>query len=325
MTNVGKLKFDAETGAADEFKSQLAKIWSLVRPKNVIFIYTTSTACQFFHGQHIEAAKDEDDDSLIGATNLAQLLNAEFANCPQYECQFFDRPPRPTASQQQTLSIAQLKRDILEGSETGFVTVLGGEELRGGVKDASDHFGFCVQSFACTNSSYISDFTRQQILSQNNWQLPKDQALLDKYMKKQPARTLNSTTFHTEETVSTSYLAWLMKERNFANFKITHFLRYKFVNYWNSYLTPLLQKRHEQKKEKNVLASTINKLIQNSHYGRQGMESSNYDQTILTTGENLCKIRKTRLGHLSGKNLTLLGLVRLKQKKASKGGQKKKK
>lgn len=38
LKNVGKLKFDAETGAADKFKSQLAKIWSLVRPKNVIFI-----------------------------------------------------------------------------------------------------------------------------------------------------------------------------------------------------------------------------------------------------------------------------------------------
>jgi hypothetical protein len=41
------------------------------------------------------------------------------------------------------------------------------------------------------------------------------------------------------------------------------------------------------------------------------MESSNYDQTLLTTGQNLSRIRKSRLGHLSGKRLDLLGLVRL--------------
>ena len=112
-------------------------------------------------------------------------------------------------------------------------------------------------------------------------------------MAKQPARTINSNTFHSEETVSTSYLSWLMNERNFDNFEITHFLRYKFVNYWNSYLLPLLQKKHEQKKRGDTLAATLNKLIQNSHYGRQGMEPTNYNKTMLTTGQNLSRIRKT--------------------------------
>ena len=317
----GALIYDAETRGADHFKRQLAETWSLVRPRHVIFYYSTSTACDFFHGQNIYGARD---GGLVD-TDLTNLLKFEFeADCrltPQQveenKCKIFVRPPRYTQAEASLLSTAQLKRDIVSGVETGFVTVLGGRENRPSQQqqqpDASDHFGFCVQSFACTQLHHLSAFTKNQIAQQQGWELPRDVALLEAYLEKQPARTLNSTTFHTEETVSTSYLAWLMTERNFVDFEITHFLRYKFVHYWNSYLTPLLQKRHQQKKDKNILASTINKLIQNSHYGRQGMESSNYDQTLLTTGANLCRIRKTRLGHLSAKNLSVLGIVRLKR------------
>ena len=70
---------------------------------------------------------------------------------------------------------------------------------------------------------------------------------------------------------------WLMQHRGFANFTITHFLRYKFAPYWNSYLEPLLQRRHEQKKRGDQLAATLNKLIMCAHYGRQGVETTNYD------------------------------------------------
>ena len=328
----GKVRYDAETSGADDFKRKLADAWSAVRPANVQFKYTTSNACDFFHGQHIYGARD----CLLVDTDLQNLLTFEFEaradlspdQLQANRCKFFARPPRHARAEKEGsnfLDPARLLRDIASGAETGFVTVVGGREDRPpDPADASPHFGFCVQSFACTSAAdHISPHTVGQILAQNGWELPRDSELLDRYMAAQPARTLNSTTFHREETVSTSYLAWLMRERGFVDFEITHFLRYKFVSYWNSYLLPLLQKRHEQKKAGNALASTINKLIQNSHYGRQGMESSNYDQVLLTTAENLCRIRKTRLGHLSSKSLSLLGIVRMKRKKEKKAGKQK--
>ena len=299
---------DSETQKADHFKIGLAKIWSQVRPNNVIFEYSVSTACDFFHGKIIRGAATNS----ISNCCLVELLKAEFKCDPgeEDECRIFLPPPRPDRIGENLLSVAQLKKDILSGLETGFVTIKGGSEAV--FNDASDNFGFCVQSYACCQPTDISKFTQEQIARDHGWSdnIEERAELLKSYMSRQPPRTLNSTSFHAEETISTSYLQWLIKERGFCNFEITHFLRYKFVCYWNSYLMPLLQKRHEQKKRGDVVASTINKLIQNSHYGRQGMESSNYDQTLLVTGTTLSRQRQTKLGHLSGKRLVLLGLIR---------------
>ena len=307
--------FDVETQKADHFKIGLAKVWSEVQPQNVIFEYSTSTACDFFHGKLIIGAAT----NAISNFSLAELLKDEFKIEPhgEDECRIFLPPPRPDRIGENLLSAAQLKLDIASGIEKGFVTIKGGKEAS--FNDASDIFGFCVQSYSCCNPNDISEFTKKQIARDHSWPDPENgrEQLLKDYMSRQPPRTLNSTSFHAEETISTSYLQWLIKERGFHNFEITHFLRYKFVSYWNSYLLPLLQKRHEQKKRGDIVASTINKLIQNSHYGRQGMESSNYDQTLLVTGANLSRQRQTKLGHLSGKRLVLLGLVRQEIKPAS--------
>ena len=300
-------EFDLETRMADHFKLGLAQIWSGLRPQQVIFHYSVSTACDYFHGLPVAGLR-----SPVFHGDAEQALSSEFD--AKKDCRVFLRPPRPDRCGKNLLSVAQLKRDILSGAETGFVTLTGGREKKTG--EAGDHFGFCVQSFACRRAEDISQFTRRQIVGDHGWSEEEVAAgALEKFMRLQPVRTLNSDTFHAEETVSTSYLAWLMRARGFDHFRVTHFVRYKFASYWNDYLVPLLQKRHEQKQRGDVVASTINKLIQNSHYGRQGMESSNYDQTLLTTGQNLSRIRKSRLGHLSGKRLTLLGLVRLPVKK----------
>ncbi len=50
------------------------------------------------------------------------------------------------------------------------------------------------------------------------------------------------------------------------------------------------------------------------------MQSSDYDDTRLLTGENLCRQRAKSLAHLSLKHISLLGVVRikLKQKKKNK-------
>jgi uncharacterized protein (DUF3820 family) len=114
----------------------------------------------------------------------------------------------------------------------------------------------------------VSDYTKAQIaefygLDDDN----DDGEGVKKYLEKQPARTLNSTSFHSEETVSTAYLRWLMKKRGFVDFEVTHFLWYKFNDHPRQFIEPLLQLRHRLKQEGNLAAAEALKLIVNSDYG----------------------------------------------------------
>ena len=328
------IKMDLDTAKHDLFKQGLARAWSGVAPQNVIFEYSTSTACHFFHGGPIKSCLGGGPDACPPLTSIAEILESEFLSGARHlsetelqknRCRIFVNPPSRFRDSDLLLSSESLAKAIKERTEFGFVTIRGGREARtieSNKQEARDHFGFCVQSYACNRESDISDYTKAQVAKTYNWDLttPEGKLLLKQYIEKQPPRTLNSGTFHCEETLSTSYLSWLMNERDFCDFEITHFLRYKFVNYWNSYLEPLLAARHEHKKKGNDTASTLNKLFQNSHYGRLGMESSNYDTAYLTTGENLSSKRKKSLGHLSTKHIVNLGLVRIKVRGDKKKG-----
>ena len=328
------LKMNLDTARYDNFKEGLAAIWSAVAPDNVIFNYSISTACDFFHGAQLQSCLG---DWTSDHATLEDLLENEFLSNPKLtdtqvkmnNCKIFKRPPMYNSIDDLVLTSESLTRAIKEGRESGFVTIKGGEERRtllSNKQEARDHFGFCVQSYACNKEKDISEYTKLQIAQTYNWNLETEEGKtsFSKYIANQPARTLNSTTFHSEETLSTSYLSWLMNERDFCNFEITHFLRYKYVNYWNGYLEPLLAARHEHKKRGNDTASTLNKLFQNAHYGRLGMESSNYDTVILLTGETLASKRKSVFGHLSSKHIVNLGLIRVKCKNKSNKREKRK-
>jgi nitrogen regulatory protein PII-like uncharacterized protein len=193
---------------------------------------------------------------------------------------------------QETFGKQRLLQAILEKKITGFVTVKGGREspsLRRKMKedaedvieivddddDSSDvfaetevekelseqaatRFGFCVQNYAPLPCE-ISFFTKKQISDFHGWTDPEtgemDEKRVDDYISKQPPRTLNSGTFHAEETVSTTYLTWLIEERGFCDFDITHFIEYKFSDCSRLFLEPVLQQRHEYKKAGNSVAA----------------------------------------------------------------------
>ena len=323
----GPIKIDRITSKMDLFKRQLAEVWSCVSPTNVLFMYTTSTACDFFHGADIRAAQSEDHLE-NEYKDLELLLEAEFlpntilnaTQLSQNNCRILLKPPRPDTLGKTLLSESQLVSDIVAGTEQGFVTLQGGtEKLNYVANNAADYFGFCVQNVEC-KSDTVSSFTTAQVAQFYGWDLDteKGRQQTEDFLNKQPARTLNSTTFLKEETVSTSYLQWLIKERNFSSFKITHFIRYKMVNYCNKYLLPLLQSRHNFKKQGNTIAADLLKLLLNAYYGVQALEGKNYDTTTLTTGHNLSLKSTTKFGHLSAKNISNLGVVRMKVKTAVK-------
>ena len=248
-----------ETGVMDEFRSGLAWHFSAVRPEKTLFFYSTSWSCDFFHGKPQASAS---------AATAADGLSGPLARGGR-------------------LTKKQVLQGISDGSLTGFATLTGGRETRG-LKEENEsvavrNFGFCVQRYAPAPPQ-LSPFTKSQIA--------RFQGLegggggggdgdLNKYLANLQPRTLNSGTFHSEETVSTTYLKWLMAERGFEDFVITHLALYNFQQWPGEFLKPILQERHDHKRKGNVVAAELLKLIGNGSFGYNGMEASNYSKVVI--------------------------------------------
>ena len=237
-----------ETRDMDLFRRIYAEAMTNVRPKKVKFFYSTSSSCDFFHGNPIKSLKPD-----CGATyfELADLLKDERSEdfyLPIND-KFFDKN--------------ELKKKILSGEMTGFVTLKGGRETSLVLDEAKSKFGFCVQS-AAPSKEQVSDYTKEQIKEYNGFSSLQE---ADDFLTHQPARTLNSTTFHSEETISTNYLRWLMTELGFDDFDITHFIWYAFNDHTKDFIEPLLQLRHDLKQKNILAAAEIIKLLLNGDYG----------------------------------------------------------
>jgi hypothetical protein len=298
----------------DKFRRRLATAFSLVHPENVIFNYSVSTTCDYEHGAKSFPSLRSSPSSLSEThySSIRELIASELSN------EIWAKHPS------RWIYKSRLLESIIDGSETGFVTLIGGEEttemvrahLPHGEPDAGENFGFCVQNFA-PPLHLLSMHTRQQIIDYFGWGDACENGgteQLKKFLKDLPSRTLNSSTFHSEETISTAYLQWLIKTRGFKNFTITHFLHYRFADYNKDYLEPLLQKRHEFKKEGNIVGAECAKLLGNGDFGYKGLEACNYDDTRLMTDVSFHANRKKTLLHVSLKHVSLIGVVRTKIK-----------
>ena len=247
------LSFDLneETETMDSFRRAYAEAMTAVRPSQVTFSYHVSYTCDWFHDTPLPSLNEGVDGPTY--RNVTELLAAERGQ------EFYEPPPR----QQQFLKKSVLVRDIVAGKIQGFVTLRGGRESKKkNSTPAQKHFGCCVQNYA-PSSREISDYTKSQIAEYYGL----DEEGVEAFLAKQASRTLNSTTFHAEETISTAYLCWLIKHRGFVDFEITHFLWYKFGSQPREFIESLLQLRHRLKKEGNVAAAEAVKLIVNSDYG----------------------------------------------------------
>lgn len=299
-----KCIIEEETEKMDNFKKLLASKLSTINYNKLVIEYSTSYACQFFCGNPLSSLK------LTGKTyiSLHELLNLDFPNPTD---KIFI--PRYFQNTRKILNIGSLISDICTGKQTGFVTLKGGNEKN--THNALDYFGFCIQKIAPT-TEMLSEFTINQI---KDYYKLKSIDEVNKFLLSLPERTLNAKTFFTEETISTTYLQWLIKERGFSNFTITHFIAYKFSNYSREFLDPLLQKRHEFKQQGNDTAASCLKVSVNSNYGFKGMEATNYSRTKITTGTQLIRYRAKKMGHLDLRHITMLGLVKIQKKKKNSG------
>ena len=111
----------------------------------------------------------------------------------------------------------KINEDMKGGKLMGYATIKGcleSDSMRR-INPAGSRFGFCAQNYAPT-SDQVGEYTKQNFKHVANLS---DQSV-DNFIQSQMPRTLVPGTFYSEETVSTSYLCWLMVQRRFDNFEI---------------------------------------------------------------------------------------------------------
>jgi len=270
----------------DTFRNEYAYIMSNVYPHNVTFHYNTIYECDYFHS----------------GPNASFIRNISIDNPLQTVKDIVISHPDNVYSKRisKTYNVVRLINDIRDGNISGFVTLYGGDELAS--NDANDLFGYCVQNYKPVIAD-ISPYTKQQI---SHFKHMSPNVYLDKH---QIGLTLNSGTFHTEETISTIYLQWLLNTRKLYNFTITHFIEFKFALHSNDFLLPLLQKRHVAKLEKDNVSAECIKLICNGSFGYNALESSNYNTIRLIKGSTLKRYGKTVGAYFGLDNIKLISVI----------------
>ena len=305
---------------ADDFRRGLAEAFSSVSPEKALFFYTVTDSCQMVHGMRVP-----------GLLTRSAASSRSHPDPPNYgsakECLMAASDVFPDVADAAWLPPSRdfwepsnLIRSIACGKATGFVTIHGGSESLATITDdpAGHRFGFCVQKYGPLWQE-VSDFTKDQIAGYFGWHdpgSPENQgrdSRVREFIEKQSSRTLCASTFLTEETVSTTYLAWLMAARGFSGFQVTHFLQYSFRHWGADFLEPVLQRRHDCKRAGDLVAAECLKLIGNGSYGYNGLEASNYDDLRLLTDLTLHKRSRSDMAHLKLKHTTFLGIVRVKE------------
>ena len=324
-----------ESALEDDFRRGLAEALSEVAPQRVLFFYTTSNSCQLDHGMPVPGLgpsssskkKKTWEASDVATCRSAKdcLLQLSLLSSPSsFSCSSSSSPPADVQklaeacwlpSSKEFWEPSDLVRSIAQGRATGFVTLIGGRESDETVEDdpAGHRFGFCVQKYAPSKQD-LGEFTLDQISNYYGWswrQDPGGEKKLSDYLLKLEGRTLCASSLLSEETVSTTYLSWLMAARGFRDFKITHFLEYRFRDWAADFLEPVLQRRHDCKRAGNLVAAECLKLIGNGSYGYNGLEASNYADVKIMTDRALQKRYRSDMAHRRLQHVSFLGVIRV--------------
>jgi hypothetical protein len=273
---------DPFTEKLDNYRTQLATLISSLDPQRLTVRYRTLSACDLFHSD----------------IDLEEYLQGEMpADC----CL-----PRKSSLWNKKWRTEELVEAVLDGRVTGFLTLrLGFEDNEKGCL-LERNFGFCVQKRKPAEGE-LSDFTLAQIARREKLEGEEE---MKKYLRGMAPRTFSARSFGTEETVSTTYFCWLVRERGLQSYSISHFILYKFCDYSSDFLQPILERRHRYKLEKNVVGAECLKLVANGSFGYTALESRNYNDTHLKTDLSVKKNRYNLSSKFSMMNASFVGVVR---------------
>ena len=301
----------------DSYRRGLAECFTRASGGRVRFFYSVTTTCDLSHGTDRCRRVPSTLSTASGA--VRKQKSARNWHATAWEACMIERPRDDAFVHWDRDRLPSIRLDdhflaeVAAGRLTGFVTLKGGRETKVDASapfDAAGRFGFCVQRFA-PRADQLSDVTLQQVEQVEKFAGRQE---AEDFADRQEPRTLTSGTFHSWETVSTSYLRWLMAARGFKGFRVRHLLLYQFSDYPKHFLEPLLQRRHDAKRAGNNVAAECLKLLGNGSYGYNGLESTNYQSVRLMTHERLLDVRRRGMAHLTLQSITLVGLVRVKVK-----------
>lgn len=283
---------DPLTEKLDKFRAKLARDFSSLDPTRLVYRYKTISACDLFHS-------DVDPEDYLQQTIPADCCL-----------------PRKQSLWKKKWETSELVKEILAGNVTGFLTLgMGFEDTERGCL-LEKNFGFCVQKRKPAEGE-LSDFTLSQISRREKLGGEEE---LKKYLAGMPERTFSARSFFgTEETISTTYFCWLVRERGLHNYSISHFMLYKFCDYSKDFLEPILERRHRYKTEKNAVGAECLKLVANGSFGYTALESRNYNTTQLKTDLSLKKMRYSLSSKFSMINASFVGVVRSRSDQKPKG------
>jgi hypothetical protein len=159
------------------------------------------------------------------------------------------------------MTAEEFRRMVLQDRAHGFVTIMGGHERAvSDPLDVTNNFGFCVQKSKIATSD-LSPYTRNQIAAMEGrngvW------GDVDAYVNKLAPRNHTRRYFPKDQlqTISTTYLKFLIKERGFKGFSLVHFMAYEMRNWWSAFLVPILRAKAEYKLQGNKPAAETCKLV----------------------------------------------------------------
>ena len=218
------------------------------------------------------------------------------------------------------ISSKYLLKQILSGELTGFVGFEGGRE-----KTPKDKVG-SLFSFICQRSrvkeSEIGELTKLQLRSQYGKQAP---LMLKKYLSQYFTLTKSYADYQSAGllVMNTRLFSWLVRERGMHDFRIRHFLAYRFKSYLSTFLLPLLTNRQREKTKIAQgdptgcsLTCEILKLLGNSFFGYNSVRRNCFPKTYIRTGHQLTHAQNKLLP--KARSINLIGTCAAKEKQVKK-------
>ena len=259
------------TGDTDELKRAYCAFMSEVEPDCLTLKYHTVHECQLMHDPSLldvgelnpefnftYDSSEEVKSSLLEGKSIRSLLERFCREESVFE------PGRKSYTQAELVS-AIMNPDESNLDMGGFVVVRGGTEDDSG-KDGvlPGIMGCCHQRRRLDDDSHLGDFTKFQMSNLMNW-ADRSRRQLNLVTGE---RTFTATGFHGEgETISVGYLRFLIKERGFSGFEISHLLFFREKKFLTPFIEEILQKRYDLRLvENSLLRRTIYKLFLNGGF-----------------------------------------------------------
>ena len=289
-----------QTRRNDDFCARYAEAMSAVG--KLLVSYRTWSECQLFHRDSVVSRVDgkryKNVRTLLKKVHHAQAVLGIW--------------PRKLTLESilKKLLMSDEEKKARRSDFSGFVVLHNGSEQ---AKDnaAFQSVGFCLQRVNPKVEELGSFTHHQQAMELEHHGGSRQGFVTLEDRCKSSKQTMTKSGFHSEgETLSASYLRFLVRDRKLEGYTISHFVFVRERDFLTPFIDGLLQKRHEIKRSGGgSLESDSVKLLLNSNFGFSAMSPANHSRTTIYTEDSLSKA-SNREAVRQALSISLLGCVR---------------